>query len=145
MTNAIVANIERAMHRYRESVLKPLMLASALAAFSTCGFAQDIDLGKMNYESNCAACHGQSGKGDGPVSVELRAKPTDLTLIAKRNGGVFPADVLYRIIDGRKTVRAHGTYEMPVWGLVFLRSDPEDVARNRILAIIAYLKSIQLE
>lgn len=157
MTNAVVANIERVMHHYREtfaimsthqemkSVLKPLMLASALAAFSTCGFAQDIDLGKMNYESNCAACHGQSGKGDGPVSVELRAKPTDLTLIAKRNGGVFPAEVLYQIIDGRKTVRAHGTYEMPVWGFVFLRSDPEDVARNRILAIIAYLKSIQLE
>lgn len=157
MTNAVVANIERVMHHYREtlaimsahqemkSVLKPLVLASALAAFSTCGFTQDIDLGKMNYESNCAACHGQSGKGDGPVSVELRAKPTDLTLIAKRNGGVFPADVLYRIIDGRKTVRAHGTYEMPVWGFVFLRSDPEDVARNRILAIIAYLKSIQLE
>jgi hypothetical protein len=66
-------------------------------------------------------------------------------LIAKRNGGVFPADVLYRLIDGRKTSRAHGTYEMPAWGLVFLRSDPEDVARNRILAIVTYLKSIQVE
>jgi mono/diheme cytochrome c family protein len=126
-------------------LVKPLMLASALAVFSTCGFAEDSDLGKMNYETNCAACHGQSGKGDGPVSVELRTKPTDLTSIAKRNGGVFPAEILYRIIDGRKTIRAHGTYEMPVWGLVFLRSDPEDVARNRILAIIAYLKSLQLE
>jgi hypothetical protein len=115
MTNPVVARVERVTHHYREtfaivsthqemkSVLKPLMLASALAAFSTCGFAQDIDLGKMNYESNSAACHGQSGKGDGPVSVELRAKPTDLTLIAKRNGGVFPAEVLYQIIDGKKT------------------------------------------
>ena len=126
-------------------MLKSLMLACVLAVFSPCGFAEDIDFGKMSYESNCAACHGQSGKGDGPVSVELRTKPTDLTLIAKRNGGVFPAEILYRIIDGRKTIRAHGTYEMPVWGLLFLRSDPEDVARNRILAIIAYLKSLQLE
>jgi hypothetical protein len=58
---------------------------------------------------------------------------------------VFPVDVLYRVIDGRKTIRAHGTYEMPVWGFVFIRSDPEDVARSRILAVIAYLKSIQLE
>jgi mono/diheme cytochrome c family protein len=125
--------------------VRPLMLASALALFSPCGFAEDIDVGKMNYESNCAACHGTNGKGDGPLSAELRTKPSDLTLIGKRNGGVFPADVLYRIIDGRKTIRAHGTYEMPVWGFVFRRSDPEDVARNRILAIIAHLKSIQVE
>jgi mono/diheme cytochrome c family protein len=125
--------------------VRPLMLASALALFSPCGFAEDIDFGKMNYESNCAACHGPNGKGDGPLSAELRTKPSDLTLIGKRNGGVFPADVLYRIIDGRKTIRAHGTYEMPVWGFVFRRSDPEDVARNRILAIIAHLKSIQVE
>jgi mono/diheme cytochrome c family protein len=126
-------------------VFKALILAGAITVFSTCGFAEDADLGKMNYESHCAACHGQNGKGDGPVSVELRTKPSDLTLIAKRNGGVFPADVLYRIIDGRRTIRAHGTYEMPVWGFVFQRSDPEDVARNHILAIIAYLKSIQLK
>jgi mono/diheme cytochrome c family protein len=157
MTNAVVASIERVMRYYREALVlvsmhqtakltfKPLILAGALAAFSTCGLAEDTDLGKVAYESNCAACHGQSGKGNGPVSVELRTTPTDLTLIAKRNGGVFPADVLYRIIDGRKTIRAHGTYEMPVWGFVFLRSDSEDAARNRILAIIAYLRSIQLE
>jgi mono/diheme cytochrome c family protein len=157
MTNPVVARVARVMRHYRGTLafvsthqtvkfrFKPLILASALAAFSTCGLAEDTDLGKMTYESNCAACHGRSGKGDGPVSVELRTKPTNLTLIAQRNGGVFPVDVLYRVIDGRKTIRAHGTYEMPVWGFVFIRSDPEDVARNRILAIIAYLKSIQLE
>ena len=93
----------------------------------------------------CAACHGQNGKGDGSVSAELRTKPSDLTLIAKRNGGVFPTEVLYQIIDGRRTIRAYGTYEMPVWGSVFQSSGPENVARNRILAIIDYLKSIQLK
>ena len=77
--------------------------------------------------SSCAACHGLNGKGEGPVSAELKTKPSELTLIAKRNDGVFPADVLYRIIDGRRTFRAHGTYEMPVWGFVFRRSDPEDL------------------
>jgi mono/diheme cytochrome c family protein len=157
MTGWLTVSIDRARRRYRELfamtrtretlklLLRPLRLASTLLVFSACAFAEDTDVGKMNYQSNCAACHGQNGKGDGPVSVELRTKPTDLTLIAKRNGGVFPADVLYRLIDGRKTSRAHGTYEMPAWGLVFLRSDPGDVARNRILAIITYLKSIQVE
>ena len=120
MTNAVVASIERVMRYYRETLVlvsmhqtakltfKPLILAGALAAFSTCGLAEDTDLGKVAYESNCAACHGQSGKGNGPVSVELRTTPTDLTLIAKRNGGVFPADVLYRIIDGRKRLELTG-------------------------------------
>jgi mono/diheme cytochrome c family protein len=126
-------------------VLKPLIIASAITGFSLYGFAEDTNLGKIDYESSCAACHGQTGKGDGPVSAELRTKPSDLRLVAKKNGGVFPADVLYRIIDGRRTFRAHGNYEMPVWGFVFRRSDPEDVARNRILGLIAYLKSIQLK
>jgi mono/diheme cytochrome c family protein len=125
--------------------LKPLILAGAMAGFSTCAFSEDIDSGKTNYESSCAACHGQNGKGDGSVSAELRTKPSDLTLIAKRNGGVFPTEVLYQIIDGRRTIRAHGTYEMPVWGSVFQSSGPENVARNRIFAIIDYLKSIQLK
>jgi mono/diheme cytochrome c family protein len=125
--------------------IKSMILAATMIAFSAWGLAQDINLGKTEYEATCAACHGQNGKGDGPVSVELRTKPSDLTLIAERNGGVFPADVLYRIIDGRKTIRAHGTFEMPVWGPVFLRATSEDDVRNRILAIVAYLKSLQLK
>jgi mono/diheme cytochrome c family protein len=124
-------------------VLRAPILVTAITGFSTCGFAQDTNLGKIDYESSCAACHGRNGKGDGPVSPELRTKPSDLTLIAKKNGGVFPSEVLYRIIDGRRTIRAHGTFDMPVWGIVF-RSESEDVARNRILALIDYLKTIQL-
>jgi mono/diheme cytochrome c family protein len=122
-----------------------LILAIATISFSTCAFAEDTYSGKMDYEANCAACHGRNGKGDGPLSTELRTKPPDLTLIAQRNDGVFPADLLYRIIDGRRTIRAHGTYEMPVWGLFFLGNDSEGPAPNRILAIIAYLRSMQLE
>jgi mono/diheme cytochrome c family protein len=126
-------------------LLKSIMLAATIGGFTTYGLAEDIDLGKTEYEATCAACHGRTGKGDGPVSEELRTKPPDLTLIAKRNGGVFPADFLRRVIDGRKTLRAHGTYEMPVWGPAFLRAGSEDAVRGRILAIIAYLRSIQLK
>jgi mono/diheme cytochrome c family protein len=125
--------------------VKSMILAATMIAFSAWGLAEDINLSKTEYEATCAECHGQNGKGDGPVSVELRTKPSDLTLIAERNGGVFPADVLYRIIDGRKTIRAHGTFEMPVWGPVYLRAASEDDVRNRILAIVAYLKSLQLK
>ena len=91
MTNPAVVRVEQVMRHYREALalvstrrtvkltFKPLILASALA--STCALAENTDLGKMTYESNCAACHGQNGNGDGPVSVELRTKPSDLTLL----------------------------------------------------------------
>ena len=132
-------------HQVVNVVLGPLILASTMTGFSLCGFAEDANLGKMEYESRCAACHGQNGKGNGPVSAELRTKPTDLTLIAKKNGGVFPSEVLHRIIDGRRTIRAHGSYEMPVWGSIILRSESEEIERNRISAIIGYLKTIQIQ
>ena len=132
-------NVYQAM----KMLLKWLVIADAIIGFSAYGFAQDNDSGKIEYQSSCAACHGMNGKGDGPLSGELRTTPSDLTLLAKNNGGVFPAKVLYEIIDGRKTIRAHGSYEMPVWGNVFSR-DPK-FAQTRILAIVDYLKIIQVK
>jgi mono/diheme cytochrome c family protein len=45
--------------------------------------AQD-DVGKMQYQSSCAACHGIDAKGGGPVSKELKTRPADLTALAKK-------------------------------------------------------------
>ena len=124
-------------------LLKWLVIANAIIGCSAYGFAQDNDSGKMEYQSSCGSCHGTNGKGDGRLSRELRTAPPDLTLLAKKNDGVFPAKVLYEIIDGQKTIRAHGSYEMPVWGNVF-SGEPKFV-RTRILAIIDYLKSVQVK
>ena len=125
--------------------LKSLLVAGLIiTGLGTSASCEDSNPGKAAYESNCAGCHGQSGKGDGPAGTELRAKPADLTSIAKRNGGVFPTEIVYRVIDGTRTKRVHGNYEMPVWGYVF-GSEPEDVVRRRILAIIDYLQTIQVK
>ena len=113
-----------------------LMAAGVLGSLTTLGFAQGEDAGRTEYVANCGSCHGRSGKGDGPVGEALRTRPPDLTLLAKNNGGVFPGEVLHQIIDGRRTLRAHGNYEMPVWG--------GSISRERILAIIGYLRSLQL-
>ena len=64
------------------------------------GWAQDLDASRAEYLSNCAACHGSDGKGNGPLSSKLRAKPADLTTFAKRNNGVFPLSAVYEVIDG---------------------------------------------
>jgi hypothetical protein len=74
------------------------------------------DLGKTEYYTKCAVCHGLSGKGEGSFGEVLKVNMPDLTTIAKRNGGVFPLDRVTMAIDGRATPRAHGTSEMPIWG-----------------------------
>jgi mono/diheme cytochrome c family protein len=110
--------------------------ATIFSSLTTPAFAQDGHTGRTVYVANCASCHGESGKGDGPVSEALRTRPSDLTLLAKNNNGVFPGDVLFQIVDGRRTLRAHGSYEMPVWG--------GRINHEQISSILTYLRSLQL-
>jgi hypothetical protein len=63
----------------------------------------------------CASCHGRDGRGDGPVANDLRVPPTDLGLLAVRNGGAFPRDRIRDTLTGVRAVRAHGPPDMPVW------------------------------
>ncbi len=79
-------------------------------------WAQEFDEGKLEYQMGCAACHGADGKGIGPVAALFRVPPADLTILAKRNSGIFPFSFVYEVIDGRQVVIAHGTRDMPIWG-----------------------------
>lgn len=103
------------------------------------------DTGSRLFRTYCASCHGASGLGNGPLADHLRRMPPDLTQFTKRNGGVFPSEKVYRIIDGRD-VPSHGDREMPVWGDVF-RETPGGfsaaVVKARIEAIVRYLEGIQ--
>jgi mono/diheme cytochrome c family protein len=110
---------------------------SGILGFLTAiGFAQGQSAGRPEYVANCGSCHGRNGNGDGPAREALRAPPPDLTLLAKNNDGVFPGEVLHQIIDGRRTLRAHGNYEMPVWG--------SSINQGTILAIIEHLRTLQV-
>ncbi len=65
---------------------------------------------------NCAGCHGADAKGVGPRSTELKIKPTDLTLLAQRNHGIFDSAAVYQMVDGRNARAAHRNAQMPIWG-----------------------------
>ncbi len=41
--------------------------------------ATSIATGRATYEEKCVPCHGESGKGDGPVGITLNPRPADLT------------------------------------------------------------------
>ncbi len=104
--------------------------------------------GAQLFRQYCASCHGKGGEGDGPVAPFFKLLPPDLTLIAKRSGGTYPAERVRRIVDGRAYLTSHGTREMPVWGLVFpMAADgPEagtQVAETSIALLVEYLRTIQ--
>ena len=63
-----------------------------------CGI--DVATGKAVYDENCLPCHGVTGMGDGPFADKLLSPPSDLTVLAERNGGTFPAQYVNDIVDG---------------------------------------------
>jgi mono/diheme cytochrome c family protein len=129
--------------------MKPLlaMIAALLAAPA---WAQDADRGAALYQAHCAACHGASGQGDGPMAAVLTLPMPDLTALTA--GGDFPLlDVIYQI-DGRAGTIAHGG-PMPVFGSWF-EGDGPDVAlagpggqpvlvSRPIADLVAFLQEVQ--
>jgi len=110
--------------------------------------------GALQFRQHCAACHGPAGKGDGPVAAALTKKPANLTMLAKNNNGEFPAEKVEAFIDGGEIVAAHGTREMPIWGLEFSQPPLSFGApqpggptalevHERIKLLVDYIKSIQ--
>jgi len=96
------------------------------------------------YRAYCASCHGEQGKGDGPVAPALTTKMPDLTTIAQRTGGVFPTDRVRKIIAGDELILGHGSREMPVWGPIFHQVERDrDYGEVRLQNVTDYLKSIQ--
>ena len=124
----------------------------AATGVTTAVAADKVDLGKREYDSNCIACHGKDLKGGAYVDF-LKVTPPDLTQLSKKNGGVFPLERVYAVIDGRQEVKAHGPRDMPIWGrdyqikagehYVDMNYDPEAFVRGRIFALIDYLNRMQ--
>jgi len=98
------------------------------------------------FYNSCASCHGRDAKGNGPLGQVLTVRPADLTIIAKKTGGVFPAAKIYELIDGRNpAVRGHGGPDMPVWGEVFAARGSTASVKNRINALVKYIESLQVK
>lgn len=137
----------------RSDRVSRLALVGAAIASSIAGAADGFDLGKHEYEANCVVCHGKDGRGGGPFVEQLKTQVPDLTVLSKGNGGVFPQQRIYRVIDGREAVHAHGPRDMPIWGQDYLDEaetaffgyglSREGFVRSRILALIDYLHRLQ--
>ncbi len=129
-----------------------LIAAPLLACGVTAAWAQaKPDAGKREYDANCAVCHGADGRGNGPYVDLLKRSPPDLTQLQKRNGGVFPLQRVYEVVEGAGV--GHGTRDMPIWGdryraqaaeyYVDVPYNDQAYVRARILALAEYLSRLQ--
>ena len=101
--------------------------------------------GKDMYDNYCAVCHGKDGKGSGPAATAMKTSPTDLTALAKRNGGKYPASHVAAIIRGQATTSSHDRQDMPVWGPLFssISQGHEAQVQQRITNLVDYVETLQ--
>ena len=134
-----------------------VMVVATAALLTSSTLAQEGSAGKRLYDTHCANCHGQNGRGDGPLAQTTLKQVADLSTLAKRNGGVFPVADIEAMIDGRSSSEAHGPSDMPQWGQVFRdlapgrlgRSDAETDYRNyvaaRVKELVNYIETLQIQ
>jgi len=117
----------------------------AVLGAGTSAFSQST--GKHDFVELCAPCHGIDGTGKGRDLTE--ANPPDLTDISLRNGGKFPFEKVYRMVDGRGMMDSHKRFAMPFWGIYLQKqsNQPTPVSdaavKQRITEIVRYVETMQ--
>lgn len=103
--------------------------------------------GKPDFQGYCASCHGINATGG--KGSEIPDPGPDLTHLSKKNGGTFPFEQVYDVIDGRKLAAAHQRLlDMPLWGVYFQPQGSPDSAseakvKSRITDLVRYIESLQ--
>ena len=101
--------------------------------------------GQEMYKTYCAVCHGTDGKGNGPAAGAMKVPPNDLTVLAQKNAGKYPALRVAAVIRGEETLTAHGSKDMPVWGRLFwnISGGHEAEVQQRVANLNKYIEALQ--
>jgi mono/diheme cytochrome c family protein len=101
--------------------------------------------GEKLYKQDCAVCHGNDLKGNGPAPPPFKDVPPDLTRLAKRHGGTLPEQYFENVLRNGVVIPAHCPPEMPTWGADFRTREHLDSAQVAvwITNLSDYIKSLQ--
>ena len=118
------------------SILGGVALGSLalFSLFATEAVAEgDAKAGAELYKTNCARCHGDGGKGDGPTAEKLKDKVKFPDFTNKAAVSQLPDDYFVRIItDGGKAIGKSPI--MPSFG--------EKLSEGQIKDIITFVRSL---
>jgi mono/diheme cytochrome c family protein len=117
---------------------KPAVKATTIKAINPAS-------GKQMYAEYCAPCHGVEGKGNGPAAAAMKVPPTDLTQLAKKHDGKYPANSVASVLKFGNGPGAHGSAEMPVWGPLLQSLDKyhDATVQQRISNIVNQIETLQ--
>ncbi|MGJ8597660.1 c-type cytochrome [Sulfitobacter sp.] len=105
--------------------------------------------GAQLFDKHCTSCHGRTAQGDGPRASSFAIPPSNLTMIAQRNGGTFPtADVMAQIngYSGRHQMGGMPEFEEVIQSPIVEWTSPMGEViptPQALLALATYLESIQ--
>ena len=122
-------------------LIRGILLSGALALLVPgAALAADVENGKTIYMTNCLSCHGETGKGDGPVGAALNPKPRDFSAgdfkFDTDGDGTPGSDTDLKNVISKGAGAYGGSPLMAPWGHL-PDSDIEDV--------IVYVRSLKVE
>lgn len=119
--------------------LRTLVALASLAALLTpaAALAGDAAAGKTAFVTNCASCHGEGGKGDGPVGAALQPPPRDFTKADFKydtdKDGKAGTDADLKNVIKNGAAEYGGSPLMAPWGSILSDTDIDNV--------IAYIRT----
>ena len=148
--------------RYRRTKPRRFGLPGIAAALLMLGLgavvqarAQDVpamatQFGEKTYRLFCVGCHAPDGRGNVAVLEALQLPVVDLTTIAARNGGAFPAEAAKSAVLGTGT-EGHARLEMAPWAEVFAgefesfkaQAVINQMVDRRVDHLVAYIEALQ--
>jgi mono/diheme cytochrome c family protein len=115
------------------------MAALAMLLAPAGALAGDAAAGKTAYTVNCLSCHGETGKGDGPVGMVLQPPPRDFSTADFKfdsdGDGKPGSDADLKAVVAKGAGAFGGNQMMAAWGGVLSDEDIDNV--------VAYIRTLK--